>query len=123
PANNAVTFFKEYAVTDLGWSDARVGGAITIGALGSLLFIFGTGKMLDVLGRLKGGTLIFLLGAVGVGAVFQVRHPVLLTVALIFAMYAATAFLQVANMITAELFPTELRSDAFAWCNNIIGRS
>jgi putative MFS transporter len=123
PANNAVTFFKEYAVTDLGWSDARVGGAITIGALGSLLFIFGTGKMLDVLGRLKGGTLIFLLGAVGVGAVFQVRHPVLLTVALIFAMYAATAFLQVANMITAELFPTELRSDAFGWCNNIIGRS
>jgi putative MFS transporter len=39
------------------------------------------------------------------------------------AMYAATAFLQVANTLTAELFPTELRSDAFGWCNNLLGRS
>lgn len=123
PANNAVAFFKERAVSDLGWSDARVGGAITIGAIGSLGFIFFTGKMLDTLGRLKGGTLIFSIGAIGIAGAYQLTHPIWLTVALIFAMYAATAFLQVTNTITAELFPTELRSDAFGWCNNVLGRT
>jgi putative MFS transporter len=123
PANNAVAFFKEYAVTDLGWTDAAVGKAVVIAALGSLPLIFATGTLLDKLGRRGGGTLIFLVGAVGIAAVYQVHHPVVLTVALIMAMYAATAFLQVANMVTAELFPTTLRSDAFGWCNNLLGRS
>jgi len=123
PANNAVAFFKERAVSDLGWSDARVGGAITVGALGSLAFIFLTGKMLDTLGRLKGGTLIFSIGAFGIAGAYQLTHPIGLTVALTLAMYAATAFLQVTNTITAELFPTDLRSDAFGWCNNVLGRT
>lgn len=123
PANNAVAFFKEYALGDLGWTDAQVGFSVMIGALGSLPLIFLTGKMLDGLGRLKGGALIFLVGAIGVGTVFSVKQPVVLTIALVMAMYAATAFLQVTNMIMAELFPTELRSDAFGWCNNLMGRS
>lgn len=123
PANNAVMFFKEYAVGELGWTDAQVGKAVVIGALGSLPFIFLTGKMLDVFGRLTGGTLIFSVGAVGIGTVFLSRDPLIMTVALIMSMYAATAFLQVTNTITAELFPTELRSDAFGWCNNLMGRS
>lgn len=123
PANNAITFFKEYALGDLGWTDAQVGKAVVTAAVVSLPLIFLTGKMLDALGRLKGGALIFTIGAVGIAAVYQVTHPLLLTIALIMAMYAATAFLQVANMITAELFPTELRSDAFGWCNNLLGRS
>lgn len=123
PANNAIAFFKEYAVSDLGWTDARVGFAVSTAAIISLPMIFATGKMLDWLGRLRGGAVIFLIGAVGIAAAYQVKHPVLLTVSLIFAMYAATAFLQVANMVTAELFPTELRSDAFGWCNNLLGRT
>ena len=28
----------------------------------------------------------------------------------------------VLNAFTAELFPTELRGDAFAWSNNLLGR-
>lgn len=123
PANNAITFFKEYAIGDLGWTDAQVGKAIVTAAVVSLPLIFATGKLLDAWGRLKGGALIFSVGAIGISAAYQVTHPMLLTVALIMAMYAATAFLQVANMITAELFPTELRSDAFGWCNNLLGRS
>jgi MFS transporter, putative metabolite:H+ symporter len=123
PANNAITFFKEYAVGDLGWTDAQVGKAVVTAALVSLPLIFLTGKLLDMWGRLKGGAFIFVTGAIGIAAAYQVTHPILLTLALIMAMYAATAFLQVANMITAELFPTELRSDAFGWCNNLLGRS
>jgi putative MFS transporter len=30
--------------------------------------------------------------------------------------------LTVLNAFTAELFPTEERASAFAWCNNLLGR-
>lgn len=123
PSSNAVAFFKEYALSELGWSDAQVGKVVVIGAVGSLPLVFVTGKVLDIIGRRVGGALIFLIGAIGVAGAYQFTSAVLLTVALTMAMYASTAFLQVANTITSELFPTELRSDAFAWCNNLLGRT
>lgn len=123
PSANAVAFFKDYALTELGWTDADVGKVVVIGAVGSLPLVFVTGKVLDVIGRRAGGVLIFGIGALGVAGAYQLTSPVLLTLALTMAMYAATAFLQVANTITTELFPTELRSDAFAWCNNLLGRT
>jgi putative MFS transporter len=39
-----------------------------------------------------------------------------------FGILGTTAVLQVLNAFTTELFPTELRSDAFAWSNNLLGR-
>jgi putative MFS transporter len=36
--------------------------------------------------------------------------------------FGTTAVLPVMNAYTTELFPTELRSDAFAWANNLLGR-
>jgi MFS transporter, putative metabolite:H+ symporter len=123
PSSNAVAFFKEYALGELGWTDAQVGKVVVIGAVGSLPLVFLTGKILDIIGRRLGGALIFLIGAFGVAGAYQLKTPALLTAALTMAMYASTAFLQVANTITTELFPTDLRSDAFAWCNNLLGRT
>jgi MFS transporter, putative metabolite:H+ symporter len=122
PASLAVAFFKQYAVSELGWSDAKVGTTVVIGAIGSLPLVFVTGKLLDTFGRRVGGPIIFLIGALGVAGTYQLSHPILLTVALTMAMYSAIAFYHVTNAVTTELFPTELRSDAYAWCNNIIGR-
>jgi putative MFS transporter len=45
-----------------------------------------------------------------------------LTVALIFAVFSVSSYLPILNAYTTELFPTELRGSAFAWCNNILGR-
>jgi MFS transporter, putative metabolite:H+ symporter len=122
PASLAVAFFKQYAVSELHWSDAQVGNAVVIGAVGSLPLVFLTGRVLDSLGRRVGGPFIFLMGALGIAGTYQLSHPVLLTIALTLAMYAAIAFFHVTNAVTTELFPTELRSDAYAWCNNIMGR-
>lgn len=37
-------------------------------------------------------------------------------------MFSVSAVLPVLNAYTTELFPTELRGDAFAWANNLLGR-
>jgi putative MFS transporter len=39
------------------------------------------------------------------------------------AIFGASAVLPVLNAFTAELFPTHMRSDGFAWANNLLGRT
>lgn len=120
---NTTMFWKEFAVAERSFTKGQVGLSMTIGAVGSMPFIFGAGKLLDVLGRRRGGTLIFMLSAVGVYLAYSAHSLWLLTVGLIFAIFGATATLPVLNAFTTELFPTDLRSDAYAWANNLIARS
>jgi putative MFS transporter len=37
-------------------------------------------------------------------------------------MFGLAAVLTLLNTLTTELFPTELRGDAFMWSNNLLGR-
>lgn len=119
---NAITFWKEFAVGDLHMDDAAVGLSITIAAVGSLPLVFLSGKMLDKIGRKKSAIVIFLATSVGVAGSYQFSGQVTLTISLIIAIFGTTAILQVLNAFTAELFPTEQRADAFAWSNNLLGR-
>jgi putative MFS transporter len=61
------------------------------------------------------------VAAVVAGA-YSFHDKWVLTAALSVGILGTTAVLQVLNTFTTELFPTELRSDAFAWSNNILGR-
>ena len=119
---NAVTFWKQFAVTERGMSDAQVAAAIAIGALGSMPLAFATGKVLDVIGRKPGATLIFAITIVGVVGAYTAHGSLTLTFFLVLAMLGASTVLTVLNAFTAELFPTEYRGAAFAWSNNLIGR-
>lgn len=118
----AITFWKEFATSERGMTDAQVAGALTIAAVGSLPMIFGVGKLLDVAGRRVGATLIFILTSAGVALAYTLHGRWPLTAALVFAIFGVSAVLPVLNAFTAELFPTEMRSDAFAWSNNLLGR-
>ncbi len=121
-SNTAVSFWKEHAVTDLGWTDSQVAGVITIAALGSMPLIFAAGKLLDVLGRRPGAAIIYIATSAGVFGGYTLTDPTALTIAMTVAVFGVTAVLAVLNSYTAELFPTDLRGDAFAWSNNLIGR-
>jgi putative MFS transporter len=121
-AQNAIAFWKEFAVGERGFTDADVGRAITIAALASMPLIFAAGKLLDLVGRRPGATIIFALGALGVWGSYTLEGRLPLTVALVLGIFGASAFLPLLNAYNAELFPTELRGDAFAWANNILGR-
>jgi putative MFS transporter len=119
---NTVTFWKDYAVTERGLNDAQVGGAIAVAAVASLPLVFGMGKAMDKIGRRPTAAIVFTAGALGTFGAYTLHGRVELTVALVLAIFASGAFLPVMNAFTAELFPTEMRGDGFAWANNILGR-
>jgi putative MFS transporter len=120
---NAVTFWKEFALAERAMSDAEVGRALAIASLASLPLLFFAGKALDVFGRRLGAAFAFTLAAAGVVGSYTLASDVALTIALVIGIFGTGAVLPVLNTYTAELFPTELRSEAFAWSNNLIGRT
>lgn len=119
---NAITFWKGFAVEERAFSDAQVGGAITVAALISMPLVFLAGKLLDVVGRRRGAVIIYGVLSAGVFAAYSLHGRGALTGALVLAVFGCSAFLPVLNAFSTELFPTEYRADAFAWSNNLLGR-
>lgn len=118
----AITFWKEFAMAERHFTDKQVGGAITVAALGSMPLLFGVGRLLDRIGRRRGAVVVYLVTSTSVAAAYTLQGRGALTVALVFAIFGVSAVLPVLNAFTAELFPTSMRSDAFAWSNNLLGR-
>ncbi len=120
---SAVLFWKEFAVAERGFTDKQVGFSLSVATIVALPILFLSGRLLDVLGRRKGGALVFVLTTVGVIASYTLTGQGPLTAALVVAVFGTTAVLPVLNAYTTELFPTEVRSDAFALANNLLGRT
>ncbi len=124
----AVTFWKEYAVAPPPargphLDDGQVGLVISIAAVGAMPLVFAVGKLIDKLGRRNGAVIIFLVTVVScVSAYTFDQNMVVITLGVLGAIFSASAVLPVLNAYTTELFPTHLRSDAFAWSNNMLGR-
>ncbi len=121
-SQTGVTFWKEFALKERGFSDAQVGSTIAIAALVAMPIAFAAGYMLDSVGRKVGGTIILVLLAAGVFLGYTAHSPVLLTIVLCAATVGTNTMLTVLNTFTTELFPTEQRGSAFAWSNNLLGR-
>jgi putative MFS transporter len=119
---NAISFWKDYALTERGLSESQAGAYIAVAALLSLPMLASTGKLLDWIGRRHGAGIIFSFGALGVFGCYSLEPGLLLRVALTLAIWATSAFLPVLTAFNTELFPTELRANAMAWSNNLIGR-
>ncbi len=122
---NAVHFWKIWAKQDpnMLWTDAQVGKTLFLAAIVSMPLIFLAGKMLDVIGRKPGAIVIYLTLSVSVIVAYTPGLPtIVLGAAMTGAVFGVTAVLAVLNAYTSELFPTDLRGDAFAWTNNLIGR-
>jgi putative MFS transporter len=119
---NAVFFWKDYAMTEAGLSEGTASSAQVIAALIAMPLAFAAGKLLDVIGRKPGAAVILLATAAGVAGAYTAKPFWLLVVFLTMAIVGITAALTVLNTFTTELFPTKLRGSAFAWSNNLLGR-
>jgi MFS transporter, putative metabolite:H+ symporter len=119
---NAVTFWKDYAIGELHLPDKSAAFVVTIAALASMPLIFGAGKLFDLVGRKPGGIVVYVAVIAGVLGVYLFTGTGALTLAMIVAMFGLSAVLTLLNTFTTELFPTELRGDAFVWSNNLLGR-
>ena len=120
---NAVQFWKQFAITERGLTDAEVGGSIAIAAVASMPLVFLAGKLLDMMGRKAASVLIYAAVALGIAGAYGLHGRWPLTVGLSVAIFGVSAVLPVLNNYSAELFPTEYRADAFAWSNNLLGRA
>ena len=119
---NGITFWKEFAMHERGFTDGQVGLSLSIAAVVSMPLVFLSGRLLDGIGRRRGAVVIFTVTALGIFLAYTLHSRVALTLALILGIFGSSAVLPVMNAYTTELFPTELRGDAFAWANNVLGR-
>jgi len=120
--NTVVVFWKEYAISEAGFTDGDVAKALIIASIIAMPFIFSIGKLLDAWGRRRSAVLIYSISAVFVVLAYQLTSFWILTICLSLAIFAAIALLALLNTFTTELFPTDMRADAFAWSNNLLGR-
>jgi putative MFS transporter len=119
---NVVTFWKDYALRDLGIPESRTTLVISLGAGVSMPLVFFAGKLFDALGRRSGAVIVYLALIGGVLGAFTLHGTAALVVSMITAIFALNSVLTLLNTFTTELFPTALRGDAFLWTNNLIGR-
>ncbi len=117
-----VTYWKQFAVSERNLSDKSVSLALTIAAVTSLPLVFLSGRMLDKIGRRRGAAVIFCTATASTLVAYLSHDFWLLTVGLTGGIFASSACLPVLTTLTLELFPTDLRADAYAWSNNLLGR-
>ncbi|MFT3925818.1 MAG: MFS transporter [Myxococcales bacterium] len=118
----SILYWKEFAVQERGLVDKQTSLALMIAALVSLPLVFGSGKLLDAIGRKRGAVIIFGVASASAILAFVPHNFWLLTAGLTGVIFASSASLPLLTAFTLELFPTELRADGFGWANNLLGR-
>jgi putative MFS transporter len=119
---NAMVFWKEFAIAERGWSDAQVGAAVGLAAVVSMPLVFLAGRLLDVVGRKRGALVIYGVTAAAVAGAYSFEDRIWLTAALALGVFGAASIPPLLGAFNTELFPTALRADAYAWANNGTGR-
>jgi putative MFS transporter len=120
---NCLLFWKEYALTERGFTDAAVGLCVSIAAVSAIPVLYIIGKKLDRLGRRRGAFLFYAAVILGALGAFTARTRLTVILSLILVIGVGSAIVPLLNAIAAELFPTELRADAYAWSRNVLGRA
>ncbi|MEE2827751.1 MAG: MFS transporter [Myxococcota bacterium] len=121
-SNTAVFFWKQHAMEDLHWPEPKAATTLALAALVSMPALFFAGKLLDLIGRRPGAAIIFVLTSLGVFGAYTLEEQWAMGIALTLAVFGVSSVLPVLNAFTTELIPTELRGDAFALANNLLGR-
>lgn len=120
--NNAVTFWKEFALAERGLSHGQVGLIMTVAALVSMPLVFFAGRLLDAIGRKRGAAVIYAATILGVLGGYGFSSVPALMASMTIGIFGINSTLTVLNALMTELFPTEARGNAAAWSNNLIGR-
>lgn len=118
----SLNFLTMRLVMELSWTPNMISITILTQTLAGMVIIGLNGRLLDKLGRKGAALVIITVGVVATIVQFNAQN---FYVIILFGMIAAgfvNSFLIVASTLTNELFPTEIRANATAWTNNIIGR-
>ncbi len=120
--NNAVTFWKDFALEERGLTHGQVGLVMTVAALVSMPLVFFAGRMLDSIGRKRGAAVIYAATILGVLGAYTLSGVVPLMLCMTVGIFGINSVLTVLNTFMTELFPTDVRGSAVALSNNLLGR-
>ena len=120
--NASITFWKEHAVGERGMADTAAGTSIAIAAVAAMPLAFASGKLLDRFGRRVGAVVIYLATVLGVIGAYTLEARWMVITSLVLGIAGVTSVGVLLAAYTAELFPTDLRGDAFGWSNHLLGR-
>jgi putative MFS transporter len=119
---NAVTFWKEFAIKERGLTQGQTGMIISVAAVVSMPAVFFAGRMLDSIGRRRGAFVIYTAAILGVLGAYTLHGVLPLLICMTVGIFGINAVLTVLNTFMTELFPTQVRGSAVAWSNNLLGR-
>lgn len=117
-----LNFFTLRVVSELNWTTTMVSVGLLTQTLTGIFVIALNGKLMDKIGRKYAAITIILIGCVSSLLTFTLENFYSVLISSIIAAGFVNSFLIVGSTITNELFPTEIRANAMAWSNNIIGR-
>lgn len=120
--SSAMNFFALRVESELGWNENQVGLVTALAFTLGLSGYVAVGKLLDKIGRRKTAYIFFGLGSLAIMVVFQAQGFLQVAIAQIVGVFFTGTFTVICATFTNELFPTELRGNATAWGNNIVGR-
>jgi putative MFS transporter len=120
--STAITFWKEHAIEERRLTDGQVGMFVSIAAVAAMPLAFASGKLIDRIGRRSGAVIIYGGMVLGVLGCYLVEPRALVLVSLVLGIAGVTSVAVVIAAYNAELFPTEMRGDAFGWSNHLLGR-
>jgi len=112
----AVTFFSLYAKRDHHWTSTQIGHAVVLANLIGTLGIFLSGWMLDRIGRKLTTSICYVTGAAAILILFQSSTHGAMLAAMVVTVSALQAGRTATATFSAELFPTEIRATASAFC-------
>ena len=117
-----MTFWKEFALKERGLTQGQTGFIVSAAAVVSMPLVFFAGRMLDALGRRRGAAIIYVATVLGVLGAYSFWGVLPLLVCMTLGIFGINSVLTVLNTFMTELFPTQVRGNAVAWSNNLIGR-
>lgn len=117
-----LNFFSLRVVNELSWTPNMVSLGLVLQTVTGIILIAFNGKMMDATGRKRAATIIIILGCLFSVLTFTLKSFYLVLLCSMLAAGFVNSFLIVGSTLTNELFPTEIRANAMAWSNNIVGR-
>ena len=118
----AVTFFSLYAKRDHHWTSTEIGHAIVLAYLIGTLGHLAAGWMLDRVGRKVTTSLVYVLGALAMLALFQTASHRAMLLAMIVTVFAFQGARTATATYSAELFPTEIRATSYSMTVQLLGQ-
>lgn len=122
PYTAVQVFWVEHVLQERGWTPVMVTRAVAVAYLLGIAGFPVAGALMDRIGRRWTAFLFFVCGAGATWYAFQATSVPGISAGLFLITFFTGAFPPVTSSFTTELFPTELRANAAAWAQGLLGR-